>query len=110
MKFDLKNPCGDCPFRTDRPKHKGWLGAARAKDICESLIDKQATFQCHKTIGLDKDKKQHCAGAMIMLEHMELPNQMMRIAKRLHLYNRSTLNMNAPVVTTDIEFIEIHED
>ena len=63
MQFTLKAPCGNCPFRNDRPDNKGWLGKERAEEINETLND--FTFTCHKTI--DK-QEQFCAGALIMLK------------------------------------------
>ena len=108
MNFNLINPCKDCPFRTDKPNQQHWLGEARAEEICQSLINKQQTFQCHKTLDLPKDKHQHCAGAMIMLEHIQKPNQMMRIAERLGMYDHTKVNMNAPVFTNPEDFIEFH--
>lgn len=108
MNFDLINPCKDCPFRADKPSQQHWLGEARAEEICQALINKQQTFQCHKTLDLPKDKHQHCAGAMIMLEHMQKPNQMMRIAVRLGMYDHTKINMNASVFTNPEDFVEFH--
>ena len=110
MHFTLKDPCANCPFRTDKPHQQRWLGRARAEDICSSLIDKQQTFQCHKTLDLTEDKHQHCAGAMIMLEHMNSPNQMMRIAERVGMYDSTAINMSAPVFTDSEDFIEFHSE
>jgi hypothetical protein len=65
-------------------------------------------FHCHKTgtiaEGADgsedfvatKDSL-HCAGALIFLEKRNAPNQIMRIAERLSLYDRTKLDMKAPV-------------
>lgn len=109
MNFELTNPCKDCPFRTDKPNQQHWLGEARAKEICESLIDNQQNFQCHKTNDLPTDKHQHCAGAMIMLEHIQKPNQMMRISERLGFYDHRKLNMKAPIFTSPFDFIKWHK-
>lgn len=109
MKFELTKPCKDCPFRTDCLK--GWLGRGRAIEIAHSLTALQQSFPCHKTTeetGNPKNGEQHCAGALIMLEHMEKPNQMMRIAERLRFYDRFKLKMSAPVFTDTDEFIDHH--
>lgn len=113
MKYDLKAPCKDCPFRTDCIK--GWLGENRAAEIADSLIDNQKTFPCHKTTTNDSEgdtveneDSQHCAGAMIMLEHIQRPNQMMRICERLGIYDHKKLDMEAPVFDDPQEFIEHH--
>ena len=112
MKFDLKKPCAQCPFRTDITP---FIRPERAEEICASMIDLQQAFPCHKTVdynndgdGVETPDSQHCAGAMIMLEHMDRPNQMMRIAERLRFYDRNKLDMTAPVYTSDDEMIDRH--
>ena len=116
MKYAMTNPCAKCPFRHDIP---GYLMAERAEEIAETLTTYQGVFPCHETVdykgaddeegnGVVKDDSQHCAGAMIMLEHMEMPNQMMRIAERLGMYDATKLNMWAPVFDDAEAFIEHH--
>lgn len=114
MKFDLIRPCGNCPFRTDCLS--GWLGENRAEDIAHSLTGQDKTFPCHKTTSTDEKgdtietrDSQHCAGAMIMLEKLENPNQLMRIAERLRMYDRFKLDMDADVFDNPEEFIEHHK-
>ncbi|ABO60538.1 hypothetical protein Bcep1808_7668 (plasmid) [Burkholderia vietnamiensis G4] len=105
MNFDLKKPCKDCPFRSDITFH---LNTERVEEICDAITRKQQTFACHKTTQHDDetgdhiphDKEQHCAGALILLERMNKPNQMMRIAERLRYYDRQALHMDAPVFET----------
>lgn len=110
MKFTLKRPCAKCPFRTDVP---GYLRRTRAVEIANGLI--RGTFACHETVdysgesdGRETEKTHHCAGALIMLEHMEEPSQMMRIAERIGCYDRTRLDMKAPVFTTAEDFILHH--
>ena len=99
MKFDLIHPCANCPFRSDIAFY---LHRARKQEIANGLLRDQ-TFTCHKTVDYSDDEprdtssSQHCAGALIILERLERPNQMMRIAERLGLYDRRRLDMNAPV-------------
>lgn len=100
MNFDLTTPCKHCPFRTDVTP---FLRAARAEGICDHITDRDGSFACHKTTRHDDEgeaisssKEQHCAGALIMLEKMKMPNQMMRIASR-GSYDRTKLDMDAPV-------------
>jgi hypothetical protein len=110
--FDMKSPCPHCPFRTDVP---GYLTKARAAEIARAL-ECDGTFSCHKTVehdeetgeGYDTAKSQHCAGATILLEKLEQPNQMMRISERLRLYDRTKLHMDAPVFEDFGEFIDHH--
>lgn len=114
MNFNITTPCKNCPFRTDRPSQEGWLGEDRATEIMEAISDLQQSFPCHKTteatLGERADPKneQHCAGALIMLEKLERPNQMMRIAERLGFYNRHGLDMEAPVFDDPDDFISWH--
>jgi hypothetical protein len=99
--FALKRPCGNCPFRADRAP---FLDRNRAQEIADSL-EADASFHCHKTLDYDNEDgtpevteaSKHCAGALIILEREEKPNQMMRIGERLGMYDRNLLDMDAPV-------------
>jgi len=116
MKFDLTKPCPQCPFRSDiRP----FLAQDRAEEIGMAITAGQQTFTCHKTtvpceaedgedFGTMKDgpNAQHCAGALILLEKMEQPNQMMRWMERIGKYDRTKLDMDSPVFDDVDEFIE----
>ena len=111
MNYNLKKPCSNCPFRTDI---KTFIRPERAEDICDSL-ERGQDFVCHKTTGSDDEgettieqKSQMSAGAMIMLEHMEAPTQMMRISERLGMYDRSKLDMESPVYENTEDMINRH--
>lgn len=75
------------------------------------------SFDCHKTLdyssedgsGETTDKSMHCAGAMIVLEHEERPNQIMRIAERLGFYDHTKLNMDSPVPQSMDEWVARHD-
>lgn len=106
MNYHLTAPCDNCPFRTDVAPY---LTKSRVRDIEQGLVDGQQSFPCHKTTVDSKDadgqmeatpKSEHCAGAMILLERLEKPNQMMRIAERLGMYDFRKLNMKSPVFKT----------
>lgn len=112
MKFDLCRPCAECPFRTDRP---GYLTRASAQSITDALIQHDQTFACHKTVdysatdaGEVTSDSQHCAGALLLLERLHRPNQMMRIAERPRCYDRSRLDANAPVFSNATSFVNHH--
>lgn len=121
MKMTLTRPCGNCPFRTDVTPY---IRGARAVEIADAITRRQGTFSCHKTVNHNDDEgdegdeaagnhiptaeEQHCAGALIMLEHMEQPNQLMRIYERLRAYDRTKLDMTSPVYTTARAFITAH--
>ncbi|MDO4897599.1 MAG: DUF6283 family protein [Moraxella sp.] len=118
MKFELKRPCKDCPFRNDKPHQQGWLGEKRAMEIYENLLD-GGCFPCHKTHDYLKDDgngfthqegHQFCAGALIMLENENKTahNQALRVAMRLRLYDPDGLDMSSPVFNNGDEFIDWH--
>lgn len=82
------------------------------------LLEEQGTFSCHKTVDYSdeeeasepcREEEEHCAGAMILLEKLEQPNQWMRWMERLGFYNHAKLNMDAPVFDSPEEFIDAQE-
>ena len=109
MNFNLIRPCKKCPFRTDCLA--GWLGEARATEIFDGITDQQKTFTCHETTTMDDDddgQEEHCAGALILLEKLEQPNQLMRWMEQLGGYDRQKLKIDSPVFETGEKFIEHH--
>lgn len=115
MKFDLRRPCAECPFRNDRP---GYLTEERAEEIADAVTSSRgSTFTCHKTTipdpasdgeMMDGPNAQHCAGALILAEKGGTVGQMVRIAERLGLYDASKLDMDAPIFEDAEEMIEHH--
>lgn len=103
MNFALKKPCSNCPFRKDVANQQGWLGEMRARDIMEGLIDADEDGNASET-----RKSQHCAGAMILLHKIGMPNQAMRIAGRLGMYRYEDLDHEAPIFDSPEEFISWH--
>jgi hypothetical protein len=106
--FKLKKPCNNCPF--SRTALKGWLGESRSTEIANGLLEGK-TFPCHKTTKRNEDMpdtEQHCAGALIMIEKMGVPHQMMQIAERLGLYDNKDLQLGADVVDDADEFVNLH--
>jgi len=84
--FDLKRPCGNCPFRKGQGE-KFNLGTKRVLEIVNATA-----FQCHKTVDYDRwedtlgrqgEKPQQCAGLMSLLHRAKLDNQIMQIAQRI---------------------------
>lgn len=120
MRFDLRRPCAECPFRNDRP---GYLRPSRAASLFDALTVEGVTFTCHKTLdysncdeegnpGKREDKDdQHCAGALIMLEKAKLTsaNQMLRIAQGLGIYDPKGLDLDSPICGSREEFLGIME-
>lgn len=113
MNYTLTTPCKNCPFlRTENYLTKG-----RVRELKQELLYNQGTFSCHKTNGYDNDgdaietdKSQHCAGAMILLEKLGKPNQMMRISERLGMYDMRKLNMKANVFDTFEEMMKAQDN
>lgn len=112
MNYDLKSPCPKCPFRSNIP---GYLSRRRVAEIARGLV--RGDFPCHQTTADAEDEtgintrvataeSQHCAGALILLEKLEEPSQMMRICERLRMYDASKLHMDAPVYDSWEEMIE----
>ena len=118
MQYTMTAPCKACPFRNDGEGIR--LRNGRAEDILNTLIAQQGVFSCHETVDYDAEDvdsdfhipgkdEQHCAGAMIMLEHLESPNQMMRIAERTNGYDRRKLKMDSPVFDDEEGCLDYHE-
>ena len=95
----MTTPCPECPFL---------IGSGFTYESLEAHASGE--FACHKTCELREDEDgfevymaknentPHCAGALIYLELKDRPHQMMRIYERLGFYDRSKLDMDAPVV------------
>jgi len=85
------------------------LRRGRIDEIARGLV--RGEFPCHKTVNhsrRNQGKEQHCAGALIMLEKMDQPSQMMRICERIGLYDRTKLKMDSPVVASPEEIKPIN--
>ena len=97
MNYNLTRPCDLCPFRNDSKRL--YVEPDRLREFASG------EFCCHKT-GESNDeegtiepheKSQHCAGALIFLENVGQPHQMMRICERIGMYDPSGLEMDSPV-------------
>lgn len=102
MDFKLKRACSDCPFRKDVNMH---LNKNRARQIADDVANNGRTFTCHKTIGADSHKEQHCVGALIFSES-NAPNQMLQVAERLGLYRPDEIDRDVSVFKTVDEMAE----
>lgn len=104
VRFDLRTPCADCPFRRGVPAHQG---VAKALPEYASQIE-MATFAhtCHKTDPRSDGFKptytgpvQHCAGALIMCEKSGLTQVGPAEAWREGRYDPTKLDLAADVYT-----------
>lgn len=101
-RYGLVRPCPKCPFRTDVPPY---LRPDRAQEIARS-VQSGGEFFCHETTVPDPDDDAEmienegsmvCAGSLILMEKARTPNQMMRIAQRIGMYDPERLDLTAPV-------------
>jgi hypothetical protein len=115
--FALRKPCGDCPFRADKPFH---LTPERAKQFADDLANGSG-FNCHKTVEFGdteagepvqivRENTNWCAGALITLEKSGLSNQQVRIAQRLGAYDPTRLDMDAPVYPSLSAWVASYRD
>lgn len=70
MRFDLTEPCAQCPFR--RASCPGWTGPWTPAGLLEAV--RKRPFPCHSTIAhndqrIEDDTLQSCAGAAIFLNN-----------------------------------------
>ena len=94
MNYLMTTPCNACPFTMEEWQFDD-----------EQLEDHSSgEFACHKTCDIDdegvfepRESSSHCAGALIYLEKRNRSHQMMRIAERINMYDRSRLDMDAKV-------------
>lgn len=104
MKFNLKKPCGHCPFRSNITP---FLTTQRADEICNVVLKEDKVFWCHET--LDQIIGSHCAGALILTTKENAPNQMQQVAERLGLHDPSKLDLESPVYGSHNEMVEAHK-
>lgn len=103
MKYNMTTPCDACPYLK---KNAHGFPLRRLYELIG-----EGEFHCHKTGELTEDgdyleeggdyvpneKSSACAGALIFLEKRGKPNQMMRIAGRLGMYDHTKLDMKAKI-------------
>lgn len=93
MHFEMRKPCGDCPFR-----RKGGirLRSERVDEVGGNMLSFAGVkFPCHKHVhGKARRRevdREHCVGALIFAEKNDTATQAMRIAERLGLYDARKL-------------------
>ena len=96
MNFKVLKPCANCPFRTDKPNQKGWLGKDRATEIANAILEENKTFTCHKTLNSKEHSRYY-------------GNSLIQIAERLGLYEPDKLDdTSIPCFKDKQEFIDWH--
>lgn len=107
----LHAPCGNCPFRKDRPFY---LDPRRARKIAASFT--QGDFTCHKTIDYDRvdedgetllggPGEKVCGGMIGMMKNEGFSNQTVRIAERLGMIDWEKVD-GSNVYDSRREFVE----
>lgn len=76
MKYDLKEPCKECPYVGNMP---GWIGDHDHPQEFVDLVRADVPLSCHMTVQQDEgvyispSKEQHCAGyALFMNKRIQL--------------------------------------
>jgi hypothetical protein len=115
MRFDLKTPCKNCPFRMDETAIR-FAVRERAEEIEESAY--RNGFPCHLSATLDEDDEdggfefgdntQHCAGALIMYlqggASGNVPFEWLSERKQEAICKR--LDFDAPVYASPDDFLD----
>lgn len=110
MKFEIKRPCADCPFRTDCNPF-----LRRAPEIRRQMRDDHFWFACHETTGAKGGRRvkpanqSHCAGLMGVLWRERNPNIAMRMALAFKLITIEQLESISQVFNNLDEFVAHHE-
>ena len=111
MDFELNAPCKTCPFLQGSALR---LHRSRASQIVKALVEEGRTFSCHSTNDFRDDggvvEHNHCAGAMLFLEKLGRPNQLMRIGERLGVYSPQHLKGGERVFASMEELLAYHTD
>jgi hypothetical protein len=115
VKFNLKTPCAECPFRRDVHPY---LTKGRAEEIASAVLHEDRTFACHKTVypankghrRVRPEGHSMCVGAILLIEAAApFGNQMLQIAERLGLYDPATVRRDRDVAwSTEAEFVNHH--
>lgn len=109
----MKEPCSNCPFRSDRP-FRG-LSEDRAREIAE-VLHQDASFHCHKTNdycrgkGVVTKNSKLCTGAAIFLENTRRGGMLANLAFRFGYIRGEIkpemLSNRVPVYESVEDFIE----
>ena len=109
MKFEIKQPCAECPFRRDVHPY-----LRRAGEIRDQMNDDHFWFACHRTTGQMRGRRvrpaeqSHCAGLMRVLWRMKRPNVAMRLALLYKLITVEQLEQRRPAVFRTLDAFAAH--
>lgn len=109
MKYDLKKPCNECPFR--KKSLPGWLGPWKPREILQSIAVNP--FPCHRTIRhneqrYEDDTLQSCAGmALFLNNNLEKSRDTSNAIHQWAVRNADTSIKNSVFLNT-LEFMDHH--
>lgn len=118
MRFDLRTPCKNCPFRTDETAIR-FSCVERAEEIAESAY--RHGFPCHLSADLVEDDEggggyvfgqntQHCAGAlMLFARHDDGTLPFTRLPEQRQQEVLDRLDWKAPIFEDESAYLDSYE-
>lgn len=108
MRWLLKEPCRECPFR--RKSAPGWLGPWTPRELLVYLNSN--AFPCHKTIVSERpndvDRQSACAGAAMFLNNKLAISRNRDMQRSQLMVKRFAKQLHSTVFSTDDEFLKHH--
>jgi len=104
MKFDLKSPCRDCPFRTGVMRTKRADEVATPEQMNHALNGDVYDYSqsCHKTNGGDAHarakREQYCVGAVLSLLKRGRLTRTLGEAQQAGRFNPAALDVEVEVL------------
>lgn len=92
MKFDMKKPCAECPFR------KGPKAVRLRPGRVQEIINSEGVFACHKTVdysdgdGRTRENSQGCVGFMVFMDKARRTNQAQQVGIRLGIIDPAPID------------------
>lgn len=85
MKYNLKSPCDECPFRKD--SLPGWLGGNTALQTFRHVTN-EGDFACHKTRHKKSILMSRCFGSLLFLRKIgKLPKYDVKLSEAISVLN-----------------------
>lgn len=109
MRFDLTEPCSQCPLR--RASCPGWTGLWKPAELLDAIRDRP--FPCHPTIShdgqpIEDDTLQSCAGVAIFLNNSGEPTCTGWTRRHQELLQAASEETRKRVFDTPQQFLSHH--
>jgi hypothetical protein len=100
MKYDLKSPCKDCPFRTGEARTAKAADVATPAQMDHALRGDGYDYSqsCHKTNGGDARREQYCVGAALSLLKRGRSTRTLDEAQAAGRYDPASLDASVEVL------------